>query len=421
MIPLRILADDLSGAADCAASCIDAGLSALVRLRPSETDVTADVVAFDLDTRTFTPADARRATACAARAAFAANASMLLYKKIDSTLRGNVGAEIAGCLDAAPPGTIAIVAPAFPATGRTTRSGIVHVHGTPLGQSEIWHRSGMCGPSLPRDMLEAQGLRTGLVGIDAVRGGVAKLAELLQREGEGRDGLVCDAECDADLAAIAKAALSLPRRPVLVGSGGLAREVAVTLAGAAAKAQDAPLVLARPVLIAVGSMSSVSREQAQRLAAIPSIAAFTLSTATLLAPDATGVRDDIGARIHEAVTRGDDVLLAIAPEVTVNLGDGPALAQALARLAARALASVDALIATGGETARALLCERGADTLRLVREIEPGVVLSVAATAPPLAVVTKAGGFGTPDSLLAAWRALRRMYAPGGERGLPGR
>src|SRR5439155_24977439 len=53
-----------------------------------------------------------------------------VYKKIDSVLRGHPGAELAGVLDVY--GGRALVAPAFPAQGRTTRHGVQLVHGAPV-------------------------------------------------------------------------------------------------------------------------------------------------------------------------------------------------------------------------------------------------------------------------------------------------
>jgi uncharacterized protein YgbK (DUF1537 family) len=53
-----------------------------------------------------------------------------VYKKIDSVLRGHPGAELAGVLDVY--GGRALVAPAFPAQGRTTQGGTQLLHGRPV-------------------------------------------------------------------------------------------------------------------------------------------------------------------------------------------------------------------------------------------------------------------------------------------------
>ncbi|GAB6877033.1 four-carbon acid sugar kinase family protein [Thermaerobacter litoralis] len=56
-------------------------------------------------------------------------------KRIDSTLRGNLGAELAGALEALP-GHLAVVVAAFPASGRATVGGRLWVHGVPLLETE---------------------------------------------------------------------------------------------------------------------------------------------------------------------------------------------------------------------------------------------------------------------------------------------
>ena len=164
-----IVADDLTGAADCAAQALRHGLSAAVALRP-DTGVEADVLALDLDTRN----GGARAAYAATRDAASAGAP-LLYVKLDSLLRGHVGAALDGALDGAGADT-AVVALAFPAQGRTTVGGRQLVDGEAVGD--------VLGT------LRAQTARE----VIHVRDGA------LDRPGV----LVCDAEDDDDLARIAR-------------------------------------------------------------------------------------------------------------------------------------------------------------------------------------------------------------------------
>lgn len=65
------------------------------------------------------------------------NEGIRLYaKRIDSTLRGNVGAEIDAMLDVLGDGYAAAVIPAFPASGRVVKEGVLFVHGIKLAQTE---------------------------------------------------------------------------------------------------------------------------------------------------------------------------------------------------------------------------------------------------------------------------------------------
>jgi len=93
----------------------------------------------------------------------------VLYKKIDSTLRGNFAVEIAaarraviGLLAGSDPGvaSLAIVAPAFPVTGRTTHGGWMFLNDIPLEASELTPGLGglLCtGGETARAVLDAAG------------------------------------------------------------------------------------------------------------------------------------------------------------------------------------------------------------------------------------------------------------------------
>lgn len=102
------------------------------------------------------------------------------------------------------------------------------------------------------------------------------------------------------------------------------------------------------------------------------------------------------------------MLVMIGMQEPLNLGEGLQLCQALASLVAPLAGHIGAIICTGGETARAILSAMGAKGLRLAGEIEPGVPLCVAAGIKPIAVITKAGAFGSSETLLRCYEALRQ-------------
>ena len=97
--------------------------------------------------------------------------------------------------------------------------------------------------------------------------------------------------------------------------------------------------------------------------------------------------------------------LARSPDEAVDRRAGAALCAAFAEALAPAAHQAAALVATGGETARALLTRIGARTLDLAGEVEPGVPVSRMADGRP--VVTKAGAFGDAGTLCRCRRALR--------------
>ena len=91
MAQILVIADDLTGAADCGVACAGHGLHTVVVLGDVGDGVETDVLSVDADTRHEQAEKAARETARLVHV-YMHNEETLLYKKLDSTLRGNVGA-----------------------------------------------------------------------------------------------------------------------------------------------------------------------------------------------------------------------------------------------------------------------------------------------------------------------------------------
>ena len=401
MSEILIIADDLSGAADCASAYAKAGMETVVVIdRDATQDASARVIAIDADSRRMPAAQAAQAH----RDLHARHAAgvRLFYKKIDSTLRGNFAAELAAIVDAA---GLAIVAPAFPKAGRTTVNGCQFLNGRPLEQSEVWRAEGIEGAACIPAMLRRHGVRAALVTLAQLRqdgaGLAARLAALAR---DGVQAVVCDAETDDDLRIIAQASAQPPAPCFWVGSAGLADHLAALARGARPAAPE--IEVAGAILAVVGSLSSVSREQAARLQEATRITQITMPAGVLRQgrshPQWARMRQALGT----ALAGGRDLLLTIGTEEPVDMEAGLQLSQALAAMVAPQSGSLGAIIATGGETALALLSAMAYRGLRLVGEIEAGVPLAIASGPRPLPVITKAGAFGSRDTLLHCYQAL---------------
>src|SRR5271170_431732 len=99
MSDLLVVADDLTGAADCGVACASHGLNTVVVTGDSAGEIDADVLCVDANTRHLDPAKAAAETARLVRR-YSRNQTQMLFKKLDSTLRGNVAAELAASLEA---------------------------------------------------------------------------------------------------------------------------------------------------------------------------------------------------------------------------------------------------------------------------------------------------------------------------------
>jgi D-threonate/D-erythronate kinase len=430
-----IVADDITGAADCGVVCTAAGLSTVVVLSEASNaeGLDAEAIAFDADTRRQPPEAAAKATEHAVRQLCAGGGVRILYKKIDSTLRGNFAVEIAAArkssagllvhgeadqVEVAPP--LAIVAPAFPATGRTTRHGRMFVRGTPLEESEVWRNERISGVGDLLALLQTRAaLKTALLELETMRAGVENLtAALANHAGMGVEAVVCDAETEQDLRAIAEAAAQLREPALFAGSAGLARYLPQAFGLAqkpAAAGRDRPSGCRDPtrarLLFVVGSMSQVSQEQLRHLATEPGVRALTIAPSALRAGASSSGWQCINTQLKEAVDHGDDVALALNLDEGIALAESVSLSRALAQLLVPVASRFSGLFCTGGETARALLNAAGAVGIRLAGEVEPGIPLGTVEGWHNLPIITKAGAFGSPQTLVRCRAALRRFLA----------
>ncbi len=186
------LADDMTGALEIGAKFSAAGIHALVSAQPLPAG-TSSVVVFDTESRHLTPDGAKGEVT----RFIGAHRPRLVYKKTDSTLRGNISAELEALSRLFPDWRIGY-APAYPALGRTVKSGVLHVHGIPVAETEF-----ACDALNP--------IRT------------SSVSSILHSD------LPCtifDGENDYHLAQAARAILSDPAMRIAVGPAGLAEAIA---------------------------------------------------------------------------------------------------------------------------------------------------------------------------------------------------
>ena len=367
---VAIIADDLTGALDAAAPFAARGLATRVAVTGGDLDAALAhkpaVVAVNTATRHADAGTAAaQAGACAER--LAALRPALLFKKIDSTLRGPVGAELAEIL-----GIVewrALLCPAVPDQGRSVRAGRLLLDGRPLRETA----AAQDGRSIV-----AEDDLTALLG--PALGDVRAVAQGATWPDSGH--LVVDAETGADLAAIAKRVLSKEGPWLAAGAAGLSEALAEAAFGPRQPVGAPPPV--PPALFILGSRNA--RTQAQ-----------------VAALDARGVfRAD--AAVELPLPAGDLVL-------TVPHGNGAAggcrdpdaVAAELAARARQLLPEMQPglLVVTGGDTAQALLNALHVTALEVLDEVRPGIVRArLAVDGRDVTLIGKAGGFGS-DTLFA--------------------
>lgn len=386
---LVIVADDFAGAADCAVVFAQRGYSTRAALDAAEIELDGwSVIAVDTDTR---DAPAHEAHDQVRRAIAATAPEDVIFKKIDSTLRGNVASELRAVLGPRARHCV-VAAPAFPATGRTTSGGRQLLDERPLEQSEF---ASQTSTSSVAELLAAAGLTTTEASRQAVRAGM--IPELVRGAGAGTV-VICDAQTDDDLKVIAQGALDSGSEIVWMGSAGLARGLAEVLALPPDSFRAPPPVKDRPLLLVVGSPARATQAQLRRLRETSGLAEVVIAEATDLKV--------AGERARAALESGCDCLVTLEP-APGRRDHGRSGTQRLANVTAQAAALAGGLALTGGETARAVLQAISAGGVTLQRELAPGIALGWTDPPASMPVALKAGGFGDQDALVTCRRAMR--------------
>ena len=396
-----IIADDLTGAADTGVQLARAGYRTAVAFRDAPVPPAGDLdaVALDTDSRAMPDGFAAKRVLEAGRAVRGAR---IVYKKLDSTLRGPIAAELAAALGATGRDR-AVVAPAFPAAGRTTVGGVQLVRGVPVHETEA--------KDDPRTPVREGHIPTLLASaFPSVRSlGVEDLADAttLRRTLEDTVCVVADATRAEDLESLVQSVPD-PSEVLWAGSAGLALAL-----GAAYPGPHAGTVSPQPgpvgkVLVVVGSLSGVSRGQLRTLAGKRGCAAVPVAGGSGAVEEALGTA-------RAALSKGACAALHSAEVRDPSEAAGPvvgSLAEVVAGLSEEGL--FDALVLTGGETAVGVARRLGAAGIRLEGEVEPGIPVGSLLGPAPYRVVTKAGGFGGPDTLV---RVVEELLGEGKDRG----
>jgi uncharacterized protein YgbK (DUF1537 family) len=403
-----ILADDLTGATDAGAQFACRGIDAFVSWGDSRFAYESPVVAWDLATRQLEPAAAAAKHRAALRRLLTPDRR--LYKKIDSTLRGQPAAEIAALratLRELSRPAQGVFAPANPAMGRTTRDSRVLVNGKPLEDSETWRREHSYRDANLAAILRDAGLTVNAITLDNIRGDARALRAKFE---DAPDSIVvCDAKTDADLANIVAASFDVAG--FFIGTAGLAKAIAARYA-----LQERKIRVGVPpasgVLTVVGSMASASHAAVRELAATPGVHRVCLSRQLLLGAwlDTPG-RPDAASQIARMLESGTDVVVEIEPASDAKAGPDVRLVERLAKFLTPAMWHISGLIVTGGETAAALFAEWWAESLFLVGEAEPGLALGILPLQDTrIPVIIKPGAFGDAGCLVRSLERLRVIH-----------
>jgi len=406
-----VIADDLTGANEIAALLTREGVAPRVIIDPvmdgcPRTDLEGSAVV-DLESRGLTSSKAyekvKRFSACEEIG------RNLIYKKVDSTLRGNIVSEIEGMVES-DLFDLLLLAPGFPEMGRRTVGGYHLVKGKPLMRTEYanhedgkFHRSNICGFLNSKSNI----VKAGLVELSVIEQGPQRVAKEVEKFIEkGINVVVSDAVEDSDLEVVTSAIDDTPYKALLTGSAGLFQ--------ALLRAYEPNIVDLEPsrdpALVICGSLNTNARRQLEILKSSGTdLEFFEISLEDLIA-FAKGKFNSAEKSIKTGLEKGRNIVVT-TPSEPVKLKDSQIeqVDRGLGIMTERLIKQreISGLFLTGGETARKILQALEIDELQVLGELEPLIPVASAQKGFPLKVITKAGGFGSDRVMMKAVQSLR--------------
>lgn len=405
---LLIIADDFTGALDTGVQFAARGIKTrvVVGADAALTHQNADVLVVDTETRHLPAAQAYAAVeGLVQRAKYAGFA--YLYKKTDSALRGNVGAELAALLSASSSRQLAFL-PAFPQMNRVTKNGVQYIDGVPVTESPFG-----VDPFEPVHHAAVTDLLAEQTDLPAAS------FPALAADGSvpAEDGiLVFDAATVDELRSTGRALLNNGGLRVLAGCAGFGA-VLPELLGLGGADVTCPALDPR-LLVICGSVNAITLAQLDK-AEQAGFTRLRLTPHQKLMPDywrsvdgrmtLVHIEETLAAHPYNIIETNDeggneptataaDALGLTREEMRVRIASG--VGQLVGALFASP--AVGTLLLTGGDTLLQCMNSVGVHELEPICEMEHGVVLArFGCGGTTRYVITKSGGFGQADLLTA--------------------
>lgn len=341
-----------------------------------------------------------------------------VYKKVDSTFRGNAGAEISGLMDALEI-QHALIVPALPTHGRITRGGKIYVHGTLLEETEFANdpKAPVRDSYIPGMLSRQTDKRTAVIDYqDVISGKQNLLKKIEQHFNDGIQLIAIDAREKLDLDLIASLTTSMKGKVLFAGSSGLAEYLPRYLGLKKGR---------RSNVIIAGSVSEATHKQIEYAIDNLAIRIIDLDVGRVLSGKQSRERRRIIGMVRESADRGDNMIIRSAGSREVverSMDQGrryglngvqvsETIASFLGELAGIILEEIDinGMLLTGGDIAISTARRLKVSGTVIQDEIVPGVPYGYFADEPyrDVTIVTKAGGFGSEDAMVRVLNFLK--------------
>lgn len=430
---IAVIADDFTGANDNGALLAAKGFSSatclgLAHWNPKEF-TQCDAVCLNAESRLLHREDAYKAVYDAVTE-FNKEKPALVSKRIDSTLRGNVGAELEAAIKAmddthSHSETLAVLVASYPHSGRICVGGYQIVHGVPLERSPIAKDAAtpVHHTAVLKIIADQTSLPCGFVSLEKVLAGPDAVRETIEAaRAKGCRAVVCDAVSDDDIAVIAQSLADAPYPLVSLDPGPFTSELA------AARIEAPRAEFENRIFLTVGSTSELTRVQLETLRLAHPCHIVSMNVRKVLAGEAESqaecrrVLEAVFAAPEEAKVLGvctaaskEDVFSM--QEMSQTLGIAPSeisrrINMALAHVAQEALKKeslrIGGLYTSGGEVTVSVMrtLKAGGFSVRIM--VLPLAVYGhiIGGEHPDLPMITKGGFVGDKDSLVECMEYL---------------
>lgn len=340
----------------------------------------------------------------------------IFYKKIDSTFRGNIGSEIAACLDASQKKVVYMI-PALPSNGRTSKDGIVYVNGVLLHETEV--AKDPKTPVTQSSIAEIISNQTDKKTVLIRKNGPYEMEALKKSIKEARKSdakiIIFDAENIEDLNTCAKVISSLEKDYVLAGTAGLAEFIPEAFG----------LQKKTGVLSIIGSVSDVTRNQIEY--AKERMPLHIIHYKVEMMFDENN-KKKIFEEITNLLKEGKDVALYTAEnrdviDDTVHFAEAKGMSHfEISDFIAKSLGEITGILMrnskqylsgvyiTGGDTLIKIAKELNISGMIIEDEVLPAIPMGrfVSDEFKNIDIVTKAGAFGKEDAFYHILKALKK-------------
>ncbi|NUJ17803.1 four-carbon acid sugar kinase family protein [Bacillus glycinifermentans] len=352
----------------------------------------------------------------------------IVCKRIDSTVRGNIGTELDTLLHELGEESIAVVVPAYPDSGRIVSGGYLLIHGVPVQLSDVGKDpvKPVTESHIPKLVQKQSDHQVAGIGLETILAGKEAIeADMLEKIQKGARILVPDAITNENIESIACAMAELDMYQMVPADPG-------PLTSAYARAFSRKRMKDKKIIITVGSVTSNSSKQLQYLIDKTNLRPVYVDAKKLATMDETWDQevDRVIKKAAEEMEK-QDILLITTDSLKSEILDLKTLADkehvsqdALAKRIADGLGKMTRLViqnsrfdiggcfTSGGDVTASLCSISRAEGIQLIDEILPLVAYGkfIGGYLDGIPIVTKGGTAGGTKAIYTSVKYLEATF-----------